>query len=164
MNVALLDWKIKHDEEKQYTEPYMYGLNLSPCFHFKINLSFFTKYEFIKAHQISAEDFIHVIVYMNKIRERYSKTISKTENIGNWINRLNDFRNSTKNMNILVHTDIRCGKDGYIVPITNANNPYIYRSGSFHTVLLVTSLWKKFYKMHKNQIDNLFYERDLYVN
>ena len=38
MNNALLDWKIEHDEEKQYTDPYMYGLNLSPCFHFKINL------------------------------------------------------------------------------------------------------------------------------
>lgn len=101
---------------------------------------------------------------MNNIRERYYKQLDKVKYIGNWINKLNDVRNSTKDVNILVHTDIRQGKDGYIVPITNVNNPCIYRNGSFHTVILVTSLWKKFYKMHKKQIDNLVYEKDLYAN
>lgn len=156
INSALLDWKINNNELEKYEKSYMNGMNLSFCFHFRIDLSFFTKYEFLKVHTISAEDFISVIIYLNKMQSKYQK-ITNAIDINEWIERINELRKSSLK-NILIYNDLRQTKDGLIVPITDANNPCEYKNGAFQTLLLATSLWKKFYKSHKNKIDNLVYE------
>lgn len=156
INSALLDWKINNNELEKYEKSYMNGMNLSFCFHFRIDLSFFTKYEFLKVHTISAEDFISVIIYLNKMQSKYQK-ITNAININEWIEQINELRKSSLK-NILIYNDLRQTKDGLIVPITDANNPCEYKNGAFQTLLLATSLWKKFYKSHKNKIDNLVYE------
>lgn len=156
INSALLDWKINNNELEKYEKSYMNGMNLRFCFHFRIDLSFFTKYEFLKVHTISAEDFISVIIYLNKMQSKYQK-ITNAIDINEWIEQINELRKSSLK-NILIYNDLRQTKDGLIVPITDANNPYAYKNGAFQTLLLATSLWKKFYKLHKNKIDNLVYE------
>lgn len=156
INSALLDWKINNNELEKYEKSYMNGMNLSFCFYFRIDLSFFTKYEFLKVHTISAEDFISVIIYLNKMQSKYQK-ITNAIDINEWIERINELRKSSLK-NILIYNDLRQTKDGLIVPITDANNPCAYKNGAFQTLLLATSLWKKFYKLHKNKIDNLVYE------
>lgn len=156
INSALLDWKINNNELEKYEKSYMNGMNLRFCFHFRIDLSFFTKYEFLKVHTISAEDFISVIIYLNKMQSKYQK-ITNAIDINEWIEQINELRKSSLK-NILIYNDLRQTKDGLIVPITDANNPCAYKNGAFQTLLLATSLWKKFYKLHKNKIDNLVYE------
>ena len=156
INSALLDWKINNDEYEKYEKSYMNGMNLRFCFHFRIDLSFFTKYEFLKVHTISAEDFISVIIYLNKMQSKYNK-LPNAIDINGWIEQIDELRKSSLK-NILIYNDLRQTKNGLIVPITDANNPCAYKNGAFQTLILATSLWKKFYKSHKDQIDNLVYE------
>lgn len=155
IDTALIDWKIANDDNEKYTKPYVNGLNLGYCFHFKIDLSFFTKNEFLKVRKISAEDFIKIMAYMCEMQIKY-QDFSKTKEIPIWLNKINEIRTTCTNQ-ILIHNDIRVN-GGLIVPIANANYPQEYKNGALQTLILSTSLWKKFYKTHKDKIDDLIYE------
>ncbi|MBO5142140.1 MAG: hypothetical protein J6J11_03755 [Treponema sp.] len=157
IDYSLLEWKTGNADYEQYKKPYINGIGLNFCFHFKINLDFFTKHEFVKVHPISAEDFISVILYFNKMQYKFWN-YTKAENINTWISNLNSIRKSTLR-NILIYNDIRITNDGLIVPIADADNPCMYNNGALQTIILGTTLWKKFYKCHKKQIDDGIYEK-----
>lgn len=72
------------------------------------------------------------------------------------IDQLNYIRNNLYK-NIIVYNDIRVVKDELIVPIAYSTESEII-SASFATLILSTTLWKKFYKLHKKQIDDGIYE------
>lgn len=155
IDYSLLEWKTGNADYEQYKKPYINGIGLNFCFHFKINLDFFTKHEFVKVHPISAEDFISVILYFNKMQYKFWN-YTKAENINTWISNLNSIRKSTLR-NILIYNDIRVVKDELIVPIAYSTESEII-SASLATLILSTTLWKKFYKCHKKQINDGIYE------
>lgn len=154
-NINLINWTIEHDYYEKYEYPYLNGLNMDGCFHFKIDLSFFNKNDYLIIHPINAEDFIQIILYLTKIQTKYWK-LPFAQDIPYYINQLNHIRKKLCK-NILVYNDIRVVKDELIVPIAYSTESDIL-SAALPTLILSTTLWKKFYKLHKNKIDKLTYE------
>lgn len=154
-NINLINWTIAHDYYEKYEYPYLNGLNMDMCFHFKIDLSFFNKNDYLIIHPINAEDFIQIILYLTKIQTKYWK-LPFAHDIPYYINQLNYIRKKLCK-NILVYNDIRVVKDELIVPIAYSTESDIL-SAALPTLILSTTLWKKFYKLHKNKIDKLTYE------
>lgn len=154
-NINLINWTIAHDYCEKYEYPYLNGLNMDMCFHFKIDLSFFNKNDYLIIHPINAEDFVQIILYLTKMQTKYWK-LPFAKVIPSCIDQLNYIRNNLYK-NIIVYNDIRVVKDELIVPIAYSTESEII-SASFATLILSTTLWKKFYKCHKKQIDDGIYE------